>query len=186
MISARDLRKGKLVIHERELYVVHEARYVTKGKGGTYMQAKLRHFKNKNLTDVRFRVDEKVEIPFVETKEYEYLYEDSSGYVIMDTETYDQITIDADLVADAKDYMLPNQKVTCQILDGQIINFELPTVVTLEVTDTPPVVKGATVQNQPKDATMETGLRVRVPAFIEPGEKIRVDTRTGEYLDRAK
>ena len=138
------------------------------------------------MTDVRFRVDERVEVPFVETKEYEYLYEDGSGYVLMDTETYDQIVISSDMVSDAKDFLLPNEKVTCQILDGEVITFELPTVVTLEVTETPPVVKGATVQNQPKDAIMETGVKVRVPAFVEPGEKIRVDTRTGEYLDRGK
>lgn len=186
MINARDLRKGKLVIHDGELFRVHEARYVTKGKGGTYMQAKLKNFKQGNIVDVRFRVDERLQVPYVDSKTYEYLYEDGSGFVLMDTETYDQIIVTEEIMGDAKSFLIPNEKISCQILDGQIISLELPNVVVLQITDTPPVVKGSTVQNQLKDATLETGHRVRVPAFVSPGDKIRVDTRSGEYLDRAK
>ena len=185
-LNARDLRKGKMVLHEGELYRVHEARYVTKGKGGTYMQAKLKNFKQGNIIDVRFRVDARVEIPFVESKQYEFLYQDGSGFVLMDTETYDQITVPEEIVGDGKNFLSPNEKLSCEIFDGQIISLELPTVVVLEVIETPPVVKGSTVQNQPKEATLDTGARVRVPSFVAPGDKIRVDTRTGEYLDRAK
>jgi elongation factor P len=104
----------------------------------------------------------------------------------MDTATYDQLTVQADIVGDSKLYLIPNEKVTCQILNGQIISLELPFTVTLKIVDTPPVVKSSTAAAQLKDAVTETGARVRVPGFVEPGEKIRVDTRTGEYLDRAK
>ena len=104
----------------------------------------------------------------------------------MDTQTYDQITVSEDVVGSAKDYLAPNAKVSCQILDEQVISFELPNVVTLEITDAPPMVKGATASAQLKDATLETGAKVRVPSFVIPGDKIRVDTRTGDYLDRAK
>jgi len=186
MIKAVDLRKGKTILHEGELYIVHDAQHVAKGNKRSYMQTKLKNFKQGNVVDVRFSVDDRIEVPFVEDKEFEFLYQDGHGFVIMDTSTFDQLTADEEIVGDAKNFLIPNEKVNCQFLDGQIISFELPHVVTLEVTDTPPVVKGATVQNQPKDAMLETGVKVRVPAFIEPGEKIRVDTRTGEYIDRAK
>jgi elongation factor P len=89
-------------------------------------------------------------------------------------------------VGDAAQFLKPNERVTCQLLEGELISLELPHVVELEVTETPPAIKGATVTNQPKDATLETGARIRVPAFIEPGERVRVDTRSGEYVERAK
>ena len=186
MIKAVDLRKGKTILYEGDLFIVHDAQHVAKGNKRSYMQTKLKNFKQGNVVDVRFSVDDRVETPYVEDKEFEFLYQDGNGFVLMDTSTYDQLTISDEMVGDSRNFLVPNEKVSCQILDGQVISFDLPHVVTLEVTDTPPVVKGATVQNQPKDATLETGVRVRVPAFIEPGEKIRVDTRTGDYIDRAK
>jgi len=186
MIKAVDLRKGKTVLYEGQLFVVHDAQHVAKGNKRSYMQAKLKNFKQGNVIDVRFRVDDTLEVPFVEAREFEYLYADGSGFVIMDTKTYDQITVSEEIVGEAKDYLVANEKVACQLLDGQIIAFELPNTVTLKITDTPPVVKGATASAQMKDAVLETGARVKVPGFVEPGDKIRVDTRTGQYLDRAK
>jgi elongation factor P len=186
MIKAVDLRKGKTVLYEGQLYVVHDAQHVAKGNKRSYMQVKLKSFKQGNIIDQRFRVDETLEVPFVEAREYEYLYEDASGFVLMDTKNYDQITVTADVVGDAKDYLTPNEKISCQLLDGQIISFELPYTVTLAIRDTPPVVKGATASAQMKEAVLETGAKVKVPGFVEPGDKVRVDTRTGAYLDRAK
>jgi elongation factor P len=186
MIKAVDLRKGKTVLHDGQLFIVHDAQHVAKGNKRSYMQVKLKNFKQGNVIDVRFRVDDALETPFVEAKEYEFLYEDASGFVIMDTKTYDQVTVPVEVVGEAKDYLVANEKVACQVLDGQIISFELPNTVTLTITDTPPIVKGATASAQMKDATLETGARVKVPGFVEPGDKVRVDTRTGQYLDRAK
>ena len=112
----------------------------------------------------------RVEVPFVETKEYEYLYEDGSGYVLMDTETYDQIVISSDMVSDAKDFLLPNEKVTCQILDGEVITFELPTVVTLEVDrGRRRWLKGRLSRNQPKDAIMENRCEGSRACFCRAG-----------------
>ena len=127
-----------------------------------------------------------MDVPFVESKAYEFLYQDGQSYIFMDAETYDQVPIDADLLGDGTAYLVPNTKVTCDIYEGNIIAVNLPHTVELTVSDTPPVVKGATVTNQPKEAVLETGARVRVPGFIAPGEKIRVDTRSGEYMERAK
>ncbi|NOX57378.1 MAG: elongation factor P [Planctomycetes bacterium] len=186
MIKAVELRKGRTIMHDGQLFIVHEASHVAKGNKRSYMQARLKSFKQGNIINVRFGVDDRIEIPFVEAKDFEFLYQDGTGFILMDTQTYDQITVTEDVVGSAKDYLAPNCKVSCQILDEQIISFELPNVVTLQITDTPPVVKGATASAQLKDADLETGARVRVPSFVAPGDKIRVDTRTGEYLDRAK
>jgi elongation factor P len=186
MIKAVELRKGRTVIYEGKAYVVHDAQHVAKGNKASYMQAKLKGLLDGLVIDVRFRVEERLETPFLEDKEYEYLYQDGDDFVVMDTTTYDQIHIAADVIGDAVKFLKPNEKVTAKLLDGAIIGVELPHVVELEITDTPPSIKGATVTNQPKDATLETGARIRVPAFIESGERVRVDTRSGEYVERAK
>ena len=186
MISARDLRKGRTCIHEGQLYICHECRHVAKGNKRSYMQARLKHFKSGSILDVRFRVDDMLEIPFLESKEYEYLYHDGSGYVLMDTESYDQITVEKEMFGEAEIFLKDNMKVSGLMYEGALISIELPHVVELQVKDTPPVIKGATATNQTKDALMETGVKVKVPPFIEPGDILRVDTRTGEYLERAK
>ncbi len=186
MIKATELRKGRYCIYDGELYTCHDAQHVAKGNKRSYMQVKLKKYTTGQVIDVRFKVDDTIEIPFVETKEYEYLYQESNGYVLMDNETYDHVTIDKELLGDAVNYLKENTPVSGQLYNGVLIGVELPQVVELQIKDTPPVVKGATATNQPKDAILETGARIRVPAFIEPGERVRVDTRSGAYLERAK
>ncbi len=186
MIKAVDLRKGKTIVHEGQLMVVHEVQHVAKGNKRSHMQAKLKNLKSGIMNDVRFSVDDKVEIPYVESKEYEYLYREGENFVVMDLESFDQIPIAPEVVGDGAQWLVPNTKVSCQLYEGQMISFELPFVIEFSVMDTPPVVKGATATNQMKDAILETGAKVRVPPFIEPGERVRVDTRTGLYVERAK
>ncbi len=186
MINAIDLRKGRTIVHDGELAIVHDCRHVAKGNKGSYMQTKLKNFKSGKMYEVRFNVNERIEIPFVETKEYEFLYRDGQDFVVMDQESYDQFPIGEALVGDAAQWLTPNLKVSCQIYEGQMISLEPPLTVTLQVTEAPPVVKGATVTNQPKDVLLETGVRIRVPAFIAEGERVNVDTRTGAYIERAK
>lgn len=186
MIKAVELRKGKTVLHDGQVCVVHAAQHVAKGNKRSYMQTKLKNIKSGVISEVRFNVDERLETPFVETKEYEFLYHDGQDYIVMDQESYEQLPLSADLFGESVRFLKPNEKVTAMVIDGQIVGVELPNVVELEVTDAPPVVKGATVTNQPKDVTLETGAKVRVPAFISAGERVRVDTRTGDYIDRVK
>lgn len=186
MIKAVDLRKGKTILHEGQLCVVHESQHVAKGNKRSYMQAKVKNLKTGIMSDVRYSVDDKIEVPYVETKQYEFLYREGDKYVVMDLATFDQVQVSADVVADAAQWLVPNEKVSCDIYNGQIVSFELPFTVTMTVTDCPPVVKGSTATNQMKDAVVETGTKVRVPPFIEPGERICIDTRTGLYLERAK
>ena len=186
MFKAIDLRQGRTIIHNDELAVVHSVSHVAKGNKRSYMQAKLKLLKTGAILEVRFNVDDRIEAPFVESKEYEYLYRDGQNFVVMDLESYDQLTVSPELVGDAARWLKPNEKVSCQLFDGQIISFEPPMVVELEVTETPPVVKGATATNQSKEALLETDVKVRVPPFIAPGERVRIDTRTGQYIERAK
>lgn len=186
MMKASDLRKGKVVQYENEIYSVHTSQHVAKGNKRSYMQVKLKSLKTGNLLDVRFSVDDRVETPFVDTKEYEYLYQDGDDFVLMDKATFDQIHVSRDAMGDADQFLKGNETVMCSMIEGNIVSVELPNVVELAVVDTPPIVKGATATNQTKDAVMETGLRVRVPPFIENGELLRIDTRTSEYVERAK
>jgi elongation factor P len=186
MIKASDLKKGKVISHENTLYTVHAVQHVTRGNWRSYIQAKLKSLKTGQVIDARFSVDDSIETPFVENKPYEFLYRDGSNYVLMDQATYDQIHLPGDVMGDADQYLRGNETVTCMSIDGKIVGVELPNVVELKVTDTPPVARGATATNQTKDAVLETGLRVRVPPFIENGEMLRIDTRTGAYLERAK
>ena len=186
MIKAVDLRKGRAVIYEDSIWVVHESQHVAKGNKRSYMQTKLKNLTSGQINDVRFRVDDTLEVPFLQSKEYEFLYEEGQQLVMMDTEDYDQAHVNRELLGDAIQFLKPNERVTAKIADGTIIGIELPFVVELEVTDAPPQVKGATATNQNKEVILETGAKVRVPPFIDNGTVIRVDTRTGEYLERAK
>jgi elongation factor P len=186
MLRANELRPGRVIIHEDKLYTVKDATHVAKGNKRSYIQLKLKNFQSGQIIDLRSRVDDTYETPFVQTKQYEYLYRDGNDFVMADVETYDQIPISANLIGDAVQFMKENIRVTCNVVDGQMVGVELPHIVELAVSDTPPVVKGATATNQSKDALLETGAKVRVPPFIEIGEVIRIDTRTCEYIERAK
>lgn len=186
MIKAVELRKGRTILHDGQLCVVHEAAHVAKGNKRSYMQAKVKNFKTGAIMDVRYSVDDRIEIPFVESRDYQYLYKEGDKFVVMDLESFDQFPISGDVVGDAALYLKPNEKVSCQLYDGAMISFELPFVVELKVTATPPSIRGATATNQLKEAILETGAKVRVPPFVDEGTVVRVDTRTGEYIERAK
>ncbi|MHC4445484.1 MAG: elongation factor P [Planctomycetota bacterium] len=186
MLRANELRPGKVIIHENALYTVKDATHVAKGNKRSYIQLKLKNFQSGQIIDQRARVDDTFETPFVQTKEYEYLYRDGDDFVLADVETYDQIPISTELIGDTVKFMKENIRVNVDLIDGKIVNIELPHVVELAVKDTPPVVKGATATNQSKDAVLETGARIKVPPFIDNGEVVRVDTRSGEYVERAK
>lgn len=186
MIKAGELRKGRTVQYKDQLFVVHDSQHMAKGNWRSYMVVKLKNLQSGQILDVRFRVDDVLDTPFLESKEMEFLYEDGGNLILMDMESYEQVPLDKELIGEAIVFLKANERLTCQIHDGKVVTAELPNVVELEITETPPVVRGATATNQPKDAILETGARVKVPAFIETGERIRVDTRSGEYIERAK
>ena len=186
MIKVLDMRKGRAVLYQDEIYYVKDKTHVTKGNKRSYIQARLKNFKSGQTIDVRFNMDDRLETPFMENKEYEYLYSEGDALVLMDTETYDQIHVAKELVSEGLEFLKPNERLSCQIYQDNVIQAELPPVVELEVTEAPPTVRGSTATNQPKAVTVESGATVRVPPFIDAGERIRVDTRNGEYVERAK
>lgn len=185
-IKATDIRRGMVVNLEGTNYVVSDFHHHTPGNLRAMVQAKLKNMNNGSLVDFRFRAADQIEVPFVESKEYEYLYSDGDEHVFMDTETFDQLHFGNDMVGSAMQFILPNARVSIRYVDSKPVSVEVPASVDLTVTDTPPSIKGATATNQYKDAVLETGLKIQVPPFIDPGEKVRVDTRTGEYLERVK
>jgi len=180
------MRKGQTVKIDGRLYAIVDYQHVKLGKGGAVYQTKLKSLTDGSIQNVRLRSEETVEEAYLDKRTYEYLYSAGSRHILMDTKTYDQITLDDDAFGDGPKYLKPNTQLQVSMYGGRPVVVALPNTVDLEVTDTPPEIKGATATNQNKPATLETGLVVQVPPFIKVGDIIRVDTRSGEYLTRVK
>lgn len=185
-IKAIQIRKGNVLEWNKDLYRVTEATHVTPGKGQAVMQVKMKRLSDGNKAENRFRPDESVEKAELFNREYQYLYEDGSNLCFMNLENFEQILISKDLLEDQIYFLLPETIVQVLFHNNTPIGVELPASVELKIVDTEPNLKGATVSSSYKPATLETGLVTQVPPFIEVGEKIRVDTRDGKYLDRVK
>lgn len=185
-IKATEMKKGMVVKVDGNPSLVVDYQHVKLGKGGAVLQTKLKNIIDGTITTKRIRSEETLEQVFMDKMPYEYLYSSGPEHVFMHKETYDQITLEDDLFADGTKYCKPNTDVEIHFYDGRPLTVVLPNSVELEVTDTPPAIKGATATNQYKKATLETGAEAMVPPFIDPGEMIRIDTRTGEYLERVK
>jgi elongation factor P len=184
-MRASEIRKGTAVIIDGKLFVVTGADHNTPGNLRAKVQFKLRDVSKGTIQDKRVGATDDIETTTLDSRNVEYLYSDNDGHVLMDLETYDQNTIPKEVFGDDILYLKPNTQLTAMFHDGKIVSYELPKVVDLEITDTPPVIKGATATNQLKDATLETGLKTRVPGFIVTGEKIRISTETGQYMSRS-
>ncbi|MFP4140763.1 MAG: elongation factor P [Planctomycetota bacterium] len=184
-VRACDLKRGQAVEFKDGIWVCADNEKVVKGKGRSYHQIQLKNFETGQLVRERFRNEDLFEPVHVDRRDMEYLYSDGSSHVFMDPESYEQVNIPQDLIGELSVYLQPN--IVCQIayVQGQPLDVELPAHVEVELVECPPNVKGATATNQLKDAVAEGGAKVKVPPFIERGETIRVDTRTGEYLGRA-
>jgi elongation factor P len=186
MIKATDIRRGMVITMEGVNFVVVDFAHHTPGNLRAMVQTKLRNMNSGSLIDKRLRSVDQIEVPYVETKEYEYLYSSGDEHVFMDTETYDQISFTPEILGTAMQYLLPNSRVMVMHVADKPVSIEVPANIELTVVETPPSIKGATATNQYKEATLETGLKLTVPPFVNIGEKIRIDTRTGEYVERVK
>jgi elongation factor P len=173
------------VIIDGKLFVVTNADHNTPGNLRAKVQFKLRDVIKGTIQDKRVGATDDIQTATLDRRNVEYLYSDADGHILMDQETYDQNTIPKDVFGDDILFLKPNTAMTANFHEGKIVSYELPKTVDLKVTDTPPAIKGATATNQMKDATLETGLKTRVPPFIEIGETIRVSTETKGYLSRA-
>ena len=185
-IQATQLRAGNAVLHEGNLCRVVSVYHLTPGNWRGMVQAKLRNLKTGNSFEHRFRSEDRVEKADLEEHEMEFLYASGDEFHFMNTETFDQVAIQRDDLGPAVNYITPNTKVMVEFYEHRPVGIDLPTTVDLLVVETPPGMKGVTASNSGKPATLETGLQVQVPQFIEIGERVRVDTAEGKYLERAK
>ena len=187
MYSTSDFRRGLRIQFKGEPYLIVEFQHVKPGKGGAFVRTKLKNLVNGRVLEETFRSGEKVEKPDLEEKNVQYLYFDvKDGYVFMDEGTYEQLHLSAEQVGDSRHYLLENMSLVLNIYQGRPIGLDLPTTVNLEVTQSDPGLKGDTATGATKPATLSTGLVVQVPLFINEGDVLKIDTRTGEYLERAK
>ena len=184
MASTNDLKNGMVLDLDGQLWTVLWFQHHKPGKGNTVVRTKLKNVMSGKIVDKTFNSDTKVDTATVDRREMQYLYHDGAGYVFMDTQTYDQLVLSEDTVGDAKNYLLDNQMATVAVHEGNPLYIDLPASVELEITYTEPGLQGDRSTGGNKPATVETGLQVQVPLFLTTGEKIKVDTRTGEYLGR--
>lgn len=185
-LKATQLRKGMIIIFNDDLYTLTDVMHITPGKGQAAVQTKMKNIKTGTNAEKRFRSDDNVEKATLDTRSMEYLYDDGDNYYFMDQETFDQIPLHSDLLGDANLYLLPNTVVEVSFFENNAIGIDLPNTVDLKVVETEPTMKTATITSSYKPATLETGLKIQVPQFISEGEVVRVDTRDGKYLERAK
>lgn len=183
-MKASDLRNGMAMKVSNQVNVILATEHVKPGKGPAYVQVKIKNIESGAVVEKRLRSVEDVDQVNLDRRPMEFLYNDGSGFVFMDGETFDQTTLYADLVGDQMLYVKSNTEITVLFCEGRAISVELPKVVDLEVTDTPPGIKNATATNQLKDATLETGLKTKVPPFINIGDVVRVSTDDGSYNQR--
>lgn len=185
MVSAGDFRNGVTFEMDGNVYSIVEFQHVKPGKGAAFVRTKIRDVINGSVIEKTFNPNDKYPTAFIERRDMEYLYSDGDLYYFMDMESYEQTPISADVLNDNFKFVKENME--CKVLSykGSVFGVEPPNFVELEVTATEPGVKGDTATNVTKPATVETGAEVKVPIFINEGEKIRVDTRTGEYMERA-
>lgn len=184
MYSTTDFRRGLKIEVEGTPYEIVEFQHFKPGKGGAMMRTKLRNILNGRIQDITFRAGEKVERPDLENRQMQYLYKEGTDLVFMDLESYEQTYIAQDVIGPKSGYLKESQQVDMLMYRGNPLDLELPVSLVLEVTETEPGVKGDTVSNVTKAATLETGISIQVPIFVNIGDKVKVDTRSNEYLGR--
>jgi elongation factor P len=184
-ITTNDLKNGMTLELDKTLFQVVEFQHVKPGKGGAFVRTTLKNSRNGAVVERTFRAGEKVQRAIIDKRGMQYLYRDGADFIFMDSTTYEQLPIGADSLGTAVDYLIEGSEPVLLMHDDDIIGVDLPAAVELAVTDTEPGIQGDRVSGARKPATLETGLVVQVPLFINPGEKVKVDTRSGEYLGKA-
>jgi len=185
MISVNDFKTGVTVELEGQVYQVVEFQHVKPGKGAAFVRAKLKNVKSGGVVERTFRGGEKIHRAHLDKRGMQYLYIDGDGYVFMDNDNYEQITIPRADLGDGVKWLLENMNIQVLMYENEIMGIELPNFVEMEVVETEPGVKGDTATGATKMARLETGATVQVPLFINTGDRLRIDTRTGEYMERA-
>lgn len=185
MISTNDMRPGQTLDIDGALFTITEYQHVKPGKGQAFVKTKLKNVDTGAVTDKTFRADEKVNLAVLDKREMQYLYSDAAGLVFMDNETYEQTHVNPELIGDSRRFLKEGMTLVVQTYEGTPVGAEMPIAVELEITETEPGLKGDRVSGALKPATVETGAVVQVPLFVEKGQRIKIDTRSGEYMSRA-
>jgi elongation factor P len=185
-MKATEIRKGMILKVNNDPHRVLAMQHITPGNWRGMVQTKLRNLRSGSSAEIRFRSEDEVEKMMMDTKQMQYLYHDQHGYHFMDTESYDQVALADEDLGETMSYVVPDAMVTMDWVEGKPVGIELPSAVDLKIVETAPGIKGATASAQRKPATLETGLTVQVPSFIEEGEVVRISTADGGYLERAK
>jgi elongation factor P len=185
MATGTDIRKGQILVVDEELWVVLDTDHRTQGNKRGYMQVVMKNVRTGRKDNRRFRSTDKIDIAFIDTKELQYLYRDAVGLHFMDTQTFEQMPLDEELAGDAVNFLKEGDLVKVTFHEGTPVGIDLPAAVVLEVSHTEPGIRGDSVSNVFKPATLETGLEIKVPNHINQGELVKVDTRTGAFLERA-
>ena len=186
IVDTSDFRPGLKIKWEGGMWVVLECSHHKMGRGGAIVRGKLRNLETGSGVDQSFKSGERFERIVFDTRPAQYQYKDGDSYVFMDMESYDQVSLTEDVLGEAVKYLVDDLEVSFDVYEGRVMGIELPNSVVMEITDTPPGFKGDTASGGGKPATTNTGLAINVPFFVENGEMVLVDTRTGEYLERAK
>jgi elongation factor P len=184
-ISTNDLKNGMALNLPEGLMTVVEFQHVKPGKGGAFVRTKLKNYRTGAVLDRTFRADEKVPLAVIDKREMQFLYREGNDYVFMDNDTYDQLHVAPTSLGDAVKYLKEGDSAILPMYKDEVVGVDLPAAVELEVSETEPGIQGDRVSGARKPAVLETGITVQVPLFVETGERIKVDTRTGEYLTRA-
>ncbi|GGC82661.1 elongation factor P [Tersicoccus solisilvae] len=184
MATTNDIKNGSVLNLEGNLWNVIEFQHVKPGKGGAFVRTKLRNVRTSKVVDKTFNAGTKVDFATVDRRDYQYLYQDGADFVFMDTADYDQLTVPGETVGDAANFMLESMTVQIALHEGEVLYIELPPSVVLEITYTEPGLQGDRSSAGTKPATVETGYEIQVPLFLETGTRVKVDTRTGDYLGR--
>ena len=186
MATTAEFRPGMAIRMDGELWTIVEFQHVNPGNWRAFVRAKLKSLRSGKVVEIRFRAGEAVDIVRIDTKEFQYLYHDGSGYVFMDKETFDQISVDESVVGDGSKFLKETETVEIMFNGDDIISVQIPITVELRIVETVPGVRGDTATGAQKPAKLETGASVNVPLFINEGDMIKVDTRTGHYVERVK
>ena len=185
-MKATQLRPGMIIQHEGDLYAVFSVEHRTPGNKRGAMQTRMRSLRTGSIIDYKFRAEDSVDRAILDEVDFEYLYGDGEGYHFMNLENFEQIALGRDLLGDAVEYLTPNMAVKLEFFENKPIGVELPDTVDLTVVETEPAIQKATASSVMKPAKLETGLTIQVPPFINIGDKVRVDTSEGRYVQRAQ
>ena len=185
MATANDLRRGMAINYNGDISVVLDSQHRTPGNLRAFVQASIRSIRTGKSSDVRFSSTEKIEVVPMNTRKMDFSYKDRDDFVFSDPENYETVTVSPEIVGDARNYLVENASVTVTIVEDKVVSIELPSSVVLKVTDAPDGVRGDSANNVQKAIIVETGISLQAPLFIKTGERIKVDTRTGKYMERA-